>query len=139
MTISNYKGNGSRLWCGNASTDTGFNDNCRYFASQAGISIDSVSVTGSPANAMTLTLSEGDVGFAIDATKTEASFRGVKPDSFDANALIFGNGVPVSITEDGAKPVLVFKGEYEDGTSAEFYADYAEGLVVSGLLLDLGE
>ena len=91
-------------------------------------------VSGSPANTMTLTLTEDEaVGFTID--ETEASFRGVVPDSYSANTLVFSNGIPVSISEDGSKPVLVFSGKYADGTLAEFYADYADDLVVSGYTL----
>ena len=48
---------------------------------------------------------------------------------------MFINGIPVSISEDGSKPVLVFSGKYADGTSAEFYADYADDLVVNGFTL----
>ena len=96
-------------------------------------------VSGSPANTMTLTLTEDeDVGFTID--ETEASFRGVQPDSYSANTLVFNNGIPVSISEDGSKPVLVFSGKYADGTLAEFYADFADDLDVSGYTLgDLDE
>jgi hypothetical protein len=91
-------------------------------ATRKGVSIDSVIVSGSPANTMSLTLTEDeDVGFTID--ETEASFRGVQPDSYSANTLVFSNGIPVSISEDGSKPVLVFSGKYADGTLAEFYAD----------------
>ena len=48
---------------------------------------------------------------------------------------MFSNGIPVSISEDDSKPVLVFKGKYADGTLAEFYADYADDLDVSGYTL----
>jgi hypothetical protein len=47
---------------------------------------------------MAISLTENSIGFE-DYT-IEASFRGVRPDSFDGSELVFGNGVPTSIEDD---------------------------------------
>ena len=57
-------------------------------------------------------------------------FRGVSPESFDGSELVFGNGVPTSIGDDLARPVLVFKGTYSDGSPAEVFADYGENFAM---------
>ena len=104
------------------------NQNCYYHATE-GIVIDSVEIKGSPANIMALSLNENNIGFE-DYT-IEASFRGISPDSFDGTSLVFENGVPASIEDDQARPVLVYRGTYSDGTPAEVFADYGENFAMN--------
>jgi hypothetical protein len=54
MTITNYANTGHRLWCDNGETETGYDDNCFYHAAEKGVSINSVTISGSPANIMEL-------------------------------------------------------------------------------------
>jgi hypothetical protein len=112
---------GSRFNCYNANS---IPDNCNYHADEKGISIDSVEISGSPANTMALSLTQDNIGF--EDYSIAASFRGVNPDRFDGAELIFGNGVPTTIDVDQARPILIYKGTYSDGTPAEVIADYSE-------------
>jgi hypothetical protein len=78
---------------------------------------------------MAVSLTENNIGF--DDYTIEASFRGVSPDSFDGTSLVFENGVPASIDDDQARPIIVYKGTYTDGTPAEVFADYGENFAMN--------
>jgi hypothetical protein len=54
----------------------------------------------------------------------------------------FPNGIPISDSDDEAKPVIVFRGvHYDDGTTMEVYADVADDYIdiSADLLLSIAE
>ena len=81
MTITNYANTGHRLWCANEETETAYEDNCFYHAAEKGVSINSVTILGSPANIMELDITIfSDLNFLDDIfTDFEVSYRGVNP------------------------------------------------------------
>ena len=102
-----------------------------YYHAEKGISIDSVEIKGSPANIMALSVTESISSEDFSFYWLEASYRGVSPDLFTGSELVFENGVPASIEDDMAKPVLKYQGTYSDGTPAELIADYGENFAMN--------
>ena len=102
-----------------------------YYHAEKGISIDSVEIKGSPANIMALSVTESISSEDFSFYWLEASYRGVSPDLFTGSELVFENGVPASIEDDMAKPVLKYWGTYSDGTPAELIADYGENFAMN--------
>ena len=106
MTITNYANTGHRLYCANQSTETSYNDYCFYHASEKGVTINSATIAGNPANSIELELTLSDLNFAEDIfTDYEVSFRGVKANLLDGitatnKAMQFPDGIPVAISDD---------------------------------------